>query len=365
MYDTTALINKFYDEQIALTRAQMKDMQKRRDANLDRLRSGLDELAKPAIVETINQGGNAMQTMTQPPEGDEQSRYDIDMGVVFEDADAKTPATTKGWVRDAIAEKAANLKSDPEAKRKCVRVVYSEGYQCDFPVFKRKPNGDAYTYEIAIGDEWTGSDPRAINKWFEEQVKERSPEEDSGYQLRRIVRFVKYFAKVHAHRTGVKFPAGLVCTALAMECYRAAADRDDVALNKTLMELKNRSEHLPVYANGVEISEAKDVDRIKRLRDAASDAVDSLAILVSAEGEVTADQAQKAWKNVFRNSFFDGEAAKRVLETEAAQASATTGLAAPAVVALSEDESLRRAEAAAREVEARGPQSKPWSPERG
>lgn len=361
MYDTSTLIKTLHDEHVTLTRAQTQDMQRRRETNLDRLKAGLKDLDKPAVVDTINQGGNAMQTMTQPPESDEESRYDIDMGVVFEDADAKTPKTTRGWVRDAIAKKATNLKSEPEAKRKCVRVIYAEGYQCDFPVFKRKPNGDAYTHEIAIGDEWTASDPQAINMWFAEQAKDKSPEESSGFQLRRIVRFLKYFSKVHAHRTGGKFPAGLVATALAVECYQPVTDRDDEALYETLKALKNRSEHLPVYANGVEVSDAKDVDRIKRLRDAASDAVDALADLVDDEDNVTADRARKAWKKVFRHSFFDSDTAKSCLETKAAGVDEKARLAAPAILALTEEERLQRAEAAVREVEARGPQSKPWA----
>ena len=49
--------------------------------------------------------------MTQPPENDEESRYDIDLGVVFEEDDAAGPRTTRDWVRDAIARKATNLKT--------------------------------------------------------------------------------------------------------------------------------------------------------------------------------------------------------------------------------------------------------------
>lgn len=84
-------------------------MTRRRDLNCDRIVAGLAEMGKPTLVETINQGGNAMKTMTHPPEGNEDSQYDIDMGVVFNADDTLTPHTTKGWVRDAIARKATNL----------------------------------------------------------------------------------------------------------------------------------------------------------------------------------------------------------------------------------------------------------------
>ncbi|MEO1688916.1 MAG: cyclic GMP-AMP synthase DncV-like nucleotidyltransferase, partial [Pseudomonadota bacterium] len=102
MYDYSKEISRFHEDHVRLTKAQQGNMRDRRQSNLDRLAAGLDELGKPAIAQTINQGGYAMKTMTQPPEADKESRYDIDLGVVFEDGDAKGPRTTKAWVRDAI-----------------------------------------------------------------------------------------------------------------------------------------------------------------------------------------------------------------------------------------------------------------------
>ena len=361
MYDSSKLISKFHNEHIALTRSQSQDMQRRRDANLERLQAGLAELEKPKIVDTINQGGNAMQTMTQPPEGDEESRYDIDMGVVFEEQDAKTPQTTKIWVRDAIKKKASKLKSDPEAKKKCVRVIYADGYQCDFPVFRRLRSGDGHSYEIAIGNAWNPSDPRAINLWFEDEVKNRSPEK-SSFQLRRIVRFIKYFAKVHSRRTKTKFPAGLVATALAVECYQPVDGRDDEALFKTLKVLKDRSEYSPVFSNGVQVSDtAKDVDRIKRLRDAAGQAVDALAALDTSNEDLTDEDAKKAWEKVFRHRFFDQSKHKGAPETKSLDPHAEAKSVFSIVSGVSDAERQRRAEDVAKEIKSRGSQSSPWS----
>src|SRR5206468_12100727 len=134
--------------------------------NLERVEHGLDELDKPGFVETINQGGYPQKTMTQPPEADQESRYDIDLGVVFEADDAAGPRTTRGWVRDAIARKATNMKNEPESKKKCVRVIYSAGYQCDFPVFRRRANQSGWSYELSSGDEWVASDPQSMNVWI-------------------------------------------------------------------------------------------------------------------------------------------------------------------------------------------------------
>ena len=117
MYDFSKEIAKFHEDHVRLTNNQRADMRKRRDANLDRIKAGLGELDKPSLAETITQGGYAQKTMTQPPEVDQESRYDIDLGVVFEQDDAAGPRTTRNWVRDAIIRKATNLKNTPETKK--------------------------------------------------------------------------------------------------------------------------------------------------------------------------------------------------------------------------------------------------------
>ncbi len=275
------------------------------------------------------------------------------MGVVFDAKDAKEPATVKSWVRDALAAKGVNLKSEPKAKKKCVRVIYSDGYQCDFPVFKRTALGPSFCYEIGIGQEWIASDPGAINSWFENVVKDRSPEQEGSLQLRRIVRLVKYFSKVHAAGTGRAFPAGLVVTALAVECYRPTSDGDDRALLETLGVLALRDPHAPVLANGSRVSGNKDPERIERLRVAAAEAVKALSG-VRRGYDVTDEQIRKAWKAVFKHSYFDS-----ALKEEKKSFDYSSGVA-PGLIGLSDQERLRRAEAATQAVESRGAQSKPW-----
>lgn len=348
-----------------LSNEQRADMRRRRTLNYDRLVAGLAELGKPAIVDTINQGGYAQKTMTQPPEADEESRYDIDMGVVFEEADALTPKTMKGWVRDAIALKAPNMKFPPEAKPKCVRVVYANGYQCDFPVFRRRWTGASYVYDLAAGDNWVQSDPRAMNAWLDAAVVNLSPEEEGSRQLRRIVRLGKFFAKVHAARTNRKFPSGLVATALFVEAYQSVEGRDDQSFYETLRIIAGRSEHYPVYANGVQISDAKDVERIKRLIDEAVVAVEALSALTDDKSDA---DAKKVWKKFFRHSFFDEvfvEAASAIaLETKSvfgATVLAAPMLASSAVAALSQTEKAERMKAAVDTRLSEGSGGKPWS----
>lgn len=313
MYDCAKLISKFHELHIRLTTNQQSDMRKRRETNLDRLKNGLLALKKPAYVETINQGGYAMKSMVQPPEKDNETRYDIDTGIVFEDEDALTPRTTRNWVRDAIKEKAQNLKYDPETKKKCVRVTYTEGYQVDFPVLKRVVKSDGeYDYELSSGDDWAPSNPKAINEWFERELKKRNPE-TSNYQCRRIVRLLKYYGKVHAYHSRASFPASLLLTVLAVECYSAKKGRDDEAFYLTIKAIKNRlnsNKKIDNPVDGTELTDEKDADRIDRFVNALGESIDALDPLETDEENQTTKSARKAWKAVFKHSFFDTDDAE-------------------------------------------------------
>ena len=306
----------------------------------------------------ISQGGYAQKTMTQPPEADQESRYDIDLGIVFEQDDAAGPRTTRGWVRDAIARKATNMKNDPETKKKCVRVIYADGYQCDFPVFRRHSTGAGWEYELSAGDDWDASDPGSINAWIETQVSTKSPETSGSYQLRRVIRMGKYYTKAHAARLDRKFPSGLVATALFIEAYVPIEGRDDKAFRETLRVISSRSKDSPVYANGVQVSDDKDIDRIGRLIDEAKASIEELDELD--DDSTTESDASKAWKKVFRHSFFD-DAVKNASNSAAAAGLAAPLLASQEVSALSNAERTERMEAAVSARKESGRAAKPWA----
>lgn len=368
MYDFSKRISSFHNQHVRLSNDQRADMKRRRETNLDRIEKGLEELEKPAFKETINQGGYAQKTMTQPPESDQESRYDIDLGIVFDQDDANGPRTTRDWVRQAIARKATNMKNDPVTKKKCVRVVYADGYQCDFPVFRRRWTDVGWLYELSSGDEWVASDPAAMNQWIEREVSWKSPETSGSYQLRRIIRFGKFFSKTHAARLKRSFPGGLVATALFIECYTADDGRDDRSFRETLRNLSQRSKYTPVFANGVQASDDKDTDRIGRLIDQAKDSVKELDKLDA--DDITDLDANKIWKTVFRHSFFDdastnaANSSSAPLETKSALGGA--GLAAPflaskAAAALSDSEKQSRMESAVNARKESGSGGKPWA----
>ena len=308
MFDFSKKILGFHDDVVTLKQADQASMRNKRDLNLERINRGLADNNKPKVVQTITQGGYAQRTMTNPPEKDEESRYDIDLGVVFEAEDEKGPQTCREWVRSALADKATGIKNLPEAKNKCVRIVYSDGYQCDFPVFRRTESWDgSYKFEIAAGSEWIDSDPQSINSWINQQVKDLSPKDSN--QLRRIIRLGKFYCKTHAHRTRAKLPSGLVASALFIECYVSAEGRDDESFYKTLQRISYRSEYASVFADLKIISDSKDVDRIKRLIDQAKKSASDLECLLNDSDET---KAYSAWKRVFSHTYFDSPSSSTV-----------------------------------------------------
>ena len=189
-----------------------------------------------------------------------------------------------------------------------------------------------------------------------------------SYQLRRVIRLGKFFSKTHAYKTNRHFPGGLVATALFIEAYKSVKDRDDEAFRETLRTLSHRSKYSPVYANGVQISDDKDTDRVGRLIEEAEEAVKELDALDA--NDATDADARKAWKKVFRHSFFD-EVIKETTDSASTLArnvglAAAAAIAAPMVAsqvaaALSSQERSERMEAAVRARRESGGGGKPWS----
>jgi hypothetical protein len=231
-------------------------------------------------------------------------------------------------VLDALAKKATNVKGDPEDTGKCIRIEYSAGYQCDFPVFKREWNGDKYLYQIALRDEWVVSNPAQINDWFEREVHERSPESSSPYQLRRVVRLMKFLGKTWCHATGLRYPSGLLLTALTVEAYQAVDGRLDEAFYRTLRAFGSRYAAVPVVADGIVISSEGDVGRIERFCNKAKELADVLEPLATSPTDQDDESGRKLWKKVFRHSFFNPVETKAAKAEGASPTQSAFGLAA-------------------------------------
>ena len=115
-----------------------------------------------------------------------------------------------------------------------------------------------------------------------------------------------------------------------------------------------------MWANGVVVSGDHDVDRIRRLADAAKDAVAALAAIGD---NTTPAEARNAWKKVFRHSFFDEANASNAMRAPEVKAA---GLAAPALIssavaAMGQSERAERLQSAVDARQGAGGASQPWA----
>lgn len=316
MHDCSDDVVAHHDDEVTLPQAERSSMRDRRDANRKRLKEGLSEAKKPTPLEFKSQGSYAMKTMTQHPDKD----YDIDDGVYFAKDDLVGPEggemtspETRQMVRDAVDD--GSFKTAPEVRAKCVRVYYDAGYHVDLPAYRRVVTKDIFgkeqvTYELA-GSEWKRSDGRDVTAWFEDEKNEKSPDEDNGRQLRRIVRDIKKFARGRPS-WAPQILSGFGITKLVVECYQPDAAREDKALHNTMKAIRDRLKYNLVVEHPVTlddtITKGNDDPKAKFLRDRLTDALDWLEPLFAAD--CTREKASKSWDKVFNTTYFADRAEK-------------------------------------------------------
>lgn len=304
MYNCHKDITKFHDDEVNLSKNQQNPIRHRKDANRDKLKSGLKKNDSPSYVLVKSQGSYAMRTMVQSSTND----YDIDDGVYFKRSDLiksdgtdKTARDARKMVCDAVQD--SNLSQPPSIRKNCVRVEYSDGTHVDIPVYRLDDNEE--NPELASKDDWVRSDARDVTDWFIKQNKTKSPDGiENGGQLRRIVRLAKAFAR---SRDGWKdsILGGFGITVLVCECYQSDSDRDDASLYYTLQEMcerLQRSLEIPhPVTPGAFIAEDDDT-KAKKFRDELCEKFETLSKLFDDDCE----EAMKCWNKFFNTNFFDG-----------------------------------------------------------
>ncbi len=323
MFDCASEILSFHDDCVRLAKSDQDRLRSHRNANRERVKRGLKKNENPSPRDFVVQGSYAMFTIIQQPSND----YDIDDGVVFLDEDLggpkggdKSPLDARKMVCDAVQDPA--FATPPEVRTNCVRVYYSEGHHVDIPVYREGTDEeDNVCYELA-STLWRHSDPEAVTKWFNEAVKEMSPDDTNGRQMRRVVRLIKSFAR---SRESWNMPSGFIISVLVSERYQPVEDRDDAAFLKTIREIHSRLQNnLTVDHPVVEekLTLTTEDSCMAEMRDRLGKALDDLAVLEDAG--CTRKAALQAWKRVFNTDFFDD-----LLEKESAGRALTITGAAP------------------------------------
>lgn len=319
MFDASKELNVFYENHVRLGTPLAKALGGYRDLNLGRLTDGLKVLGDkkgvvyPTYSDYKNQGSYATHTLNQC----EHTDYDIDVGVIFENENLpEDAADARMRVRDGLAEKCTNFTKEPEARKNAVTVWYADGYHVDFAVYRRRTNwlGDT-VIEHAGADGWAERDPMAYTNWFVDKVSTKSPPTMlqtllgtevtvPKQQLRRIVRFVKAFAR---SRSSWALPGGIIVSTLVCEVYKSHPTRDDVALLNTLMALRERLKanvHVdnPMQLGASFTSSERRRKEVERLRDCLDEKLPSLDVLH--RNDCTPKQAYAAWDAIFWHDYW-------------------------------------------------------------
>ncbi|MBN1876474.1 MAG: hypothetical protein JXA33_19780 [Anaerolineae bacterium] len=306
MWNMHTQLNQFYDQHIRLGQ-ERQILAEHRDANIARLKAGLEKLDYSSHFEYRNQGSYAMHTLNQHPKKD----YDIDIAIIFSRDDLPGSALdTRKRIEQAMLESGDIFSHPPEAKTNAVRVYYAEGHHVDLAIYRwYADNLGNPVYEHA-GGEWSCRNPMAITDWFNTTVRERSPSKDlgasvAGNQMRRVVRWLKAFAKSREHWN---LPGGLIISTLVAECYRPNFYRDDICLCDTIVAVHDRlclNEDVknPMDASQTLTYRPVDRGRVHRFRENLERAIAELSILY--RSDCTEEQALKAWWWVFQHSFWD------------------------------------------------------------
>jgi hypothetical protein len=322
----------YHNDAVTLPQSERTAMRKRRDANRDRLKNGLEKNKNPQPIMYCKQGSYAMLTMMQHAD----NKYDIDDGIYFQKDELvgsngaeMSALDARKMVRDAVDD--GSFAKPPEVLKNCVRIFYAAGYHVDMPVYRRRIERDLFgndneIFELA-SSEWKRSDARLVTDWFNAENQKQSPDDTNGRQLRRITRFIKNFAQSRSSWED-QIASGFAITKLVTECYKADANREDVALRNTMTAIRDRLNASLLVKHPTTpdetISNGGDDPKLRFLREKLDEALADLAILD--EAQCSRKEALKAWDKVFSTDYFSNRAADEIKATEGAPAIMTSGM---------------------------------------
>jgi Adenylyl/Guanylyl and SMODS C-terminal sensor domain len=315
MYDISAELQIFYDTHVRLGTDLRKQLAEYRELNITRLTKGVDDLATetdlphPHPYDCKNQGGYAMHTLNQDPNGGND--YDIDIALIFKKDDIpEDPLKARQRVRDALCKRCTNFTKEPEARTNAVTIWYAEGYHIDFAIYRTYIDNSGKEHIEHASTEWKRRDPMEINNWFFESVKKLSPKANPKVakgQMRRIVQFLKWFCR---SRTCWSLPGGMIVSALIAEpgIYKASSERDDLALYDTMVALRDRLKvscqvYNPVDSSQELTGKTEVLNQVTRLRDRLDTAISKLSVLFD-ESKCTKEKARSAWDWIFNHKFW-------------------------------------------------------------
>ena len=277
-------------EKIQLGKTKIENLRTSRNALRERIKTYYKEIDEN-IPDFVGQGSFKAHTCINQKDED----YDIDDGVYLN----HLPENKNDWpktetLHDEIM-KAVKGHTDqpPKDKTACVRVQYRKEYHVDLAIYGEF---DEKIYLARKGNEqWEENNPKIFTEWVQGKVK------SNGEQLRNLIKYVKKWAYYNGWIDSI---SGFFITILVGNHFSSAAERDDLALYNTLVNITdylriNRKIIRPVVPmkNMTESFSDAEMDTMishfEKFRDKAQEAVMG----------VKKKEAQEAWRSLFGDDF--------------------------------------------------------------
>jgi len=295
MIDCSKELEQYWNEKVKMPQKKYEELIEKRDNRLKKIESEIknDKKIDLKIVEKIHQGSCRMKTLIQQNE-----EYDIDMGIVFDSENLKEnnkthPNTIKEYILKKLKDD--RFAKEPEKKKNCIRIYYKDNFHIDMVIYKKE--NDIY---YLASNEWEESNPKNINKWFDEEKSQKQ-------YLKKIVQLLKKWSK---SRESWNMPSGLIFSILAAECYDYR-DRIDESFYYTLKNIFNRLEKdktIKIPNTNIEITQSnKHKNKVENLFNKLKDFFDGSETINSSTIENTNDKkkALLTWKKFFNDDFFE------------------------------------------------------------
>jgi len=287
MADCNDLFKNFLVE-ITVPSEKTEKLQRGRNAIKERIENHFSKVLEVKKPSFYIQGSYALKTMVKPLG---QEDYDLDDGVYLEHTDddisTPTPQTVSSWIIKAVEN---HTKKKPTNKKKCVRVVYEEGYHIDLPIY-RNIRGIIHLGTLE-GDKWVPSDAKKFNNWFHERL-------DKTEQMRSCIKYLKAWKDFND--CDLK---GIHITVLVGLKHIEVDKRDDMSLAKTVDQVIEYLKDKRAIYNPIDKSEnmieswnkGKLDSTIKSIEEFSQKAQKSLA-------EDDKQKASKIWRELFGKRF--------------------------------------------------------------
>ena len=237
-----------FNSRVRLTDARRETLVNTREVLRSKIRGYFNGSSPLSTPKFQSQGSFVMDTIINPIEGD----YDLDDGVYFFGNLNRNQRPTTVTVHETVMRAIGDHTNNVIDKNACIRVIYSEGYHIDLPMY--------YAQFISSPDlahkkeGWILSNPVEFVAWFEAKANSGFQKaylyEESRFneyrnwldqirkndvQLRRIIRYLKAWGDF---KKG-DMPPGIIMTILGTENYYEDI-RDDVAFLETMKAIKSK-----------------------------------------------------------------------------------------------------------------------------